>query len=156
MRRMERECRENLEIDDIIKKCECLRLGLWDEKCPYILPLNFGYERTELGSVFYFHGADKGKKNELLRSLEYAGFELDRVLQIVEDEKACKFTCKFESIVGMGRIQIVEDANEKTHALNCIMSQYSDRSEWYYPEGMINKIFIFKLLVEEMTCKLNR
>ncbi len=156
MRRKEREITDPQEIDEIIKKCDCLRLGLMDEKCPYIVPMNFGFEHTKEGRVFYFHGSGTGRKKTLLEKLEFAGFELDREIEIVESDVACKYTCHFESIIGSGRIKIIEKAEEKIYALDRIMGQYSDKKDWTYPQGMIEKIFIFTLTVEELRCKAYR
>ena len=47
---------------------------------PYLVPLNFGFERTEQGVTFYFHSAVAGRKVELLRRQPTVGFELDRCL----------------------------------------------------------------------------
>ena len=68
------------------------RLGLMDEKCPYIVPMNFGFEHTKEGRVFYFHGSGTGRKKTLLEKLEFAGFELDREIEIVESDVACVIT----------------------------------------------------------------
>ena len=44
MRRHDREVTERAKIDEIIKSCDCLRLGLNAEDGAYIVPLSFGYE----------------------------------------------------------------------------------------------------------------
>ena len=42
MRRKDREVTQPEEIFDIIKKCDVCRIAFFDEKFPYIVPLNFG------------------------------------------------------------------------------------------------------------------
>ena len=47
MRRKDREVTNSAKIADIISRCTCCRIGFYDEKEVYIVPLNFGYEARE-------------------------------------------------------------------------------------------------------------
>ena len=67
MRRNEREIRDMQDIVSVIEGCQVMRLAIPDEPAPYLVPLNFGFERTEQGVTFYFHSAVAGRKVELLR-----------------------------------------------------------------------------------------
>lgn len=156
MRRKDREITANQEIDGIIEKCECLRLALNDELAPYVVPLNFGFVHNDNGRTFYFHGANAGKKKDLLEKAEFAGFELDRVIAIVKGQAASDYTCRYESVIGMGRVSFIEDLNEKSQALDVIMAMYSDQSGWEYPEAMLKNTLVFKLEVTQITAKANR
>lgn len=43
MRKKDREIKDILEIINVIDKCDICRIGIFDEKYHYIIPLNFGY-----------------------------------------------------------------------------------------------------------------
>lgn len=156
MRRTDREVTDNAVIDGIIGKCECLRLALNDGDCPYVVPLNFGFEHTQTGRVFYFHGAAAGKKKGLIEKSPFAGFELDRIIKIVEGPEASDYTCRYESVIGTGRVTILTDLAEKNHALDCIMATYSNKKDWKYPEAMVKNLLVIKLEVDTISCKANR
>jgi nitroimidazol reductase NimA-like FMN-containing flavoprotein (pyridoxamine 5'-phosphate oxidase superfamily) len=66
MRRKDREVTDMNEIIEIIKKCDVCRLAFFDKEYPYIVPLNFGYSYDGAKLELYFHGANAGKKLELL------------------------------------------------------------------------------------------
>lgn len=46
MRRRDREITDNEKIKEIIKACDCCRLGFNDNGKVYIVPLNFGFTKT--------------------------------------------------------------------------------------------------------------
>ena len=68
MRRKDRAVTDFQKIVQIIDECEILRLGLADGEYPYIVPVNFGYTVEGEQICFYIHGAQAGRKYELLRS----------------------------------------------------------------------------------------
>ena len=61
MRRKDREITDRDCIDDIIEACDCCRLGFCDEGEPYIVPLNFGYDRN--AGCFLFSQCQGRKKD---------------------------------------------------------------------------------------------
>ena len=68
MLRKDREITDLDRIQEIISRSEVCRLAFFDEGYPYILPMNFGFERVEDTFVLYFHTALRGKKLELLKA----------------------------------------------------------------------------------------
>lgn len=154
MRRKEREVTDLETIDRIIDGCDCCRIALCDgEHAPYIVPLSFGYEHTEAGRFFYFHGAQKGRKLELMARNPHVGFELDAAHQIIPGEKACDYSTHFRSVIGTGRLERVTGYADKLHALDCIMAHYSPGKEWSYDEKIVRVTEILRLTVEELSCK---
>nr|MBQ4317636.1 pyridoxamine 5'-phosphate oxidase family protein [Clostridia bacterium] len=67
MRRKDREVTDRTVIDEIIRSCGCIRLGLNDSGEVYIVPMNFGYEHDGEKRVFYMHCAKEGRKLDIIR-----------------------------------------------------------------------------------------
>lgn len=70
--------------------------------------------------VFYFHGAKAGRKHELSLVSPNVGFEIDGAYELLEADVACDYSAKFQSVIGTGRLSIIEDNEEKIKGLNAI------------------------------------
>ena len=55
MRRTDREITDFHEMMEILKSCDCCRIGLLDGQEAYIVPMNFGYEECGEHLTLYFH-----------------------------------------------------------------------------------------------------
>lgn len=73
--------------------------------------------------------------------------------RIRDGDIACDFSAKFQSVVGTGKISIVEDREEKLKGLNFLMRQTSGNAEWQYSEEMINAVAVYKVDVNKISCK---
>lgn len=155
MRRKDREITDKQTIREIISSCKCCRLGFYDREQDevYIVPLSFGYEEVNGQQIFYFHGAKVGRKCELLKSSPKVGFELDTNHELVHGAAACNHSMKYKSIIGTGIAEIIEDADEKKHALLAIMQQQTGKTAWDIPQPMLAPVCVFKLNVQKISCK---
>ncbi|NQU66052.1 MAG: pyridoxamine 5'-phosphate oxidase family protein [SAR324 cluster bacterium] len=148
MRRKEKEIVDKKSIEKVIRACLVCRLAIIDGDYPYIVPLNFGYSE----GVLYFHGALKGKKLSLLQKNNQAAFEFDTRLEIVEGEEACKWSMKFQSVCGFGKVSMIETPQEKKRAVERIMAQYSEQA-FELTDKAVSGIAVYKLEIEQMTGK---
>lgn len=153
MRRKDREVTDQKKIEEIIQACDCCRIGLADDGKVYIVPLSFAYVRESGKECFYFHGAPQGRKLDIIRRNGLAGFELDTGCQLQEAEIACGYSCRYQSVIGSGRITIIEEREEKLKGLNHIMGHYSGRSDWSFDERMADMVTVLRLDIEELSCK---
>lgn len=153
MRRKDREITAPEKIDAIIASCQCCRLGFCDQGKAYIVPLSFGYTKRGGKRVFYFHGAKEGRKIDLIRQTGCAGFEMDTHYKLNESEKACGYSARFRSVIGSGRVSIVETAEEKQEGLQVIMRHLTGEDHWTFDGKMLETVCVFKLEVEELSCK---
>ncbi len=151
MRRKDREVKDIDKINMIIKNAHCCRVGFYDDGDIYIVPLNFGYD--EKNRIFYFHSAKEGRKIALMSKCHEVGFELDINYQLVEGNTACQYSAHFQSIIGNGRISIVENNREKEKGLKCIMEHITHKNDFDFNELMFNSVCVFKLEVNELSCK---
>ncbi len=126
MRRSDRQIKDFKEIVEVIKKCDVCRIALNDAGYPYMIPLNFGMKTEEEQITLYFHGAGEG----------------------------CRCTMGYESVVGRGRIEIVE-REKKQEALRALMRQ-CHADEFPFRQEVAERTTVMKLTVEEVTGKRNR
>lgn len=153
MRRKDREITDENRIAEIISNCHCCRLAFNEDAGPYIVPLNFGFERIGNQFVFYFHSAQEGRKIELIKRGKPVGFELDTNYKLKEAKRACGYTASFQSVIGTGEVEFVNDDKDKTHALSLLMFQETGKKDWEFSEKNLNSVAIFKLIVKELSCK---
>jgi uncharacterized protein len=152
MRRKDREVSNREDIIAIMKKCDVCQLAFFDQEYPYIVPLNFGFSYDGENIELYFHGANAGKKLELIRENNKVGFEMDCSHKLIEDEEACEYTMEFESICGNGTIELIEGEGKIT-ALTYLMKQYSPENTFHFNEKQVNAVTVFKLKVNSVTGK---
>ena len=156
MRRKDREVTDRQAIIKIIKSCQCCRLGFQDDGEVYIVPLNFGCEYDGERLVLYFHGAKEGRKIDLIAKNPRVGFEMDTNHEIYakdNNETACAYTARFQSVIGTGKVSMVCGADEKKHGLLLLMEHTTQQCEWSFDEKMLNAVAVFKLEVDKLSCK---
>ncbi len=155
MRRKDREIKEYSEIVNVIDACVHCRLGFHDDGEVYIVPMNFGYKDENETITLYFHSAKEGRKVSLLQSNKSVGFQMDTDHTLCTSDMPGECTTRYKSIIGNGVISIIEDATEKTDALNSIMEQCKQKNDWAYPEKMLESVLVFKIVVTKLSCKIN-
>jgi hypothetical protein len=148
MRRNEREIKDRKEIDDIIRRCQVCHLAMCDDGQPYVVPLNFGYD----GGFLYFHAAPEGRKIDIIKRNNRVGFEFDILHDIVTAEQACKWGAKYESVMGSGTAEIVDDLEAKKEALQLIMRQYGNGT-WDFKEEILKKTLVLRVRILEISGK---
>lgn len=86
-------------------------------KAGYGIPLNFVLNEESL----YFHCAPEGKKLQLMKQNNEVCF------CIIGNTKPFpeKFTTAYESVLVFGKISLVDESNERMHALELIVAKYS-------------------------------
>lgn len=154
MRRTDREITDHAQIVDIVRRCDCCRLGFCTPTGAYIVPMNFGIAEQQDGSVvLYFHSAAEGQKLDYIRQQPHIGFELDGAHELVTNDVACGFSYRYESVIGEGDVCLVEDAEEKRMGLQAVMEHYSGKSQWDMPEAMVERVAVIRLTVTQWSCK---
>jgi nitroimidazol reductase NimA-like FMN-containing flavoprotein (pyridoxamine 5'-phosphate oxidase superfamily) len=155
---MRRKDREIIRIEDkikIIDSCRVCRLGLSQNNKPYVIPLNYGYGFVNGVLTLYFHSANEGKKTDMIRSNHNACFEIDSEHQLVEAEKACKYGYVFKSIIGFGKIILMETNADKTNGLNQIMKHQTGQkdAQYHFDTDELKNVNVYKFVVDEFTGK---
>ena len=131
MRRSDREVNDFLEITDIIRRADTIRLGLHGDPYPYVVPLSFGFKTMNNKITFYFHGATEGLKHDLIRQNPYACVETDILHRYAAI--GANVTAEFESVIGFGKVERVT-GEAPSHFLmihlNIILPSMPGSSKW--------------------------
>lgn len=152
MRRSDREVTNPEEILNIIDKCMVCRLGLWDGEKVYLVPMNFGYTCEDGVLNLYFHGADSGRKYDILSVHPQVGFEMDCEHGLDAGDAACSYGYYFASVVGNGVAEIVTDKEEKKKALSVLM-QHQTGNQFSFDDRQAAAVTVLKVTAKEYSCK---
>jgi nitroimidazol reductase NimA-like FMN-containing flavoprotein (pyridoxamine 5'-phosphate oxidase superfamily) len=153
MRRSTREVTDFDQIIEIMKQCDVCRIALNDNEYPYILPLNFGMSVSGQSVTLFFHGANEGRKYELIALNPSVSFEMDCCHQLLFSPEDMYCTMAYASVIGHGRIEILKDW-EKKEALAIINNRYH-KDGFPVNEKSIPHTTVMRLIVEGMTAKSN-
>lgn len=153
MRRYEREVTDEARIDEIIEKCSICRLGLYDGKEVYIVPMNFGFINNAGKRSLFFHSATEGRKVDIIKKSSSVGFEMDCSYEPVFSETACGHSSKYQSVIGSGTIQILKTADEKKSGLLELMKHVTGNKEWTIPTAAMKNLLVFRVDIDEISCK---
>ncbi len=149
MRRKDKEITDKKEMEQIFNEAKVCRIGIFDGKKPYIVPMNFGYK----DNTIYFHSASSGKKIELLKQSPGICFEIDIPASVVTAKEACNWTMGYRSLMGEGKAVFIEGSENKAKALNIIMEHYSENNKWNFDSKMVESIAVFKIEIEHISAK---
>jgi uncharacterized protein len=152
MRRKDREITELQIIEEIFAGADVCRVAFADNNTPYIVTMNFGFRLGER-NVIYFHCAPEGRKIDMLHRNDQVCFELDTGHTLYKGKKACGWGMKYQSVVGYGKLSVVEDTSERIRALDLIMDHYGGEGKYDYDVIQMAKTTILRLDIREMTGK---
>lgn len=157
MRRKEREVTDWEDIVGIIRRCKVCHVAFHGEQYPYVVPLNFGVAvRGEQQLCLYFHGADVGRKHELLRQNPHVAFVMENAqgIHTAADGRACGCSMFYESVMGEGILEYV-DGDEKLAALRCLMRHYTDAPSLssHFDSEVLNKTVVLRLTAHRLSAK---
>lgn len=152
MTKRERQVTDHEEILKILDKCKILHLGLVDGDEPYVVPMNYGYTMEGDKLTLYMHCATKGYKLDLMRMNPKVFFEMECDVQGFEGNVACQYGTVYQSIMGRGRAEIVEDVERKKEMLTLFMKSQTGR-DFTFTDIMVSAVTLVKIDVSEYTAK---
>lgn len=149
MRKKDKEITSQKEIEEIISSNKICRIALSDENTPYIIPMNYGYKENKI----FLHTGRTGKKIDIIKKNNKVCFEITDSVEIKQAKKACDFNTKYRSVIGFGRIKITNEPDKKKKALSTIMKQHTNRSDWLFPDEIVEKTMILEIEIDSVTGK---
>ena len=153
MRRKDREILDINVIFDILTRCDTVRIGIQGEKYPYVVPVSFGVEMADGKPVIYFHCARQGMKLDLLKANARVCVEGD--IFIKTETTAHGITTRYESVIGFGECQLVENPDEVIHGLRLLTEHYGYNDYPLDRCGGMDRLFVVKIILDEVTGKRN-
>ena len=97
MRRKDREVTRHGDLMEMVARFKVCRLGLWDGREVYVVPLNFGYEEKNGSLSLFFHCAREGRKLDILQNRPEVSFEMDGDHVLLEGDVPCRYSYAYGS-----------------------------------------------------------
>lgn len=156
MRRKDREVTDVREIFKMIDHCPVIHLAMTDKGKPYVVALNFGYERQGDDLILYFHSAYEGRKIDILKKNPEVYFQMECSGRLIAgtSENPCAYAYGYDSVMGSGKIEFIEDKDKKIYGLNCLIRHTGKTDEDLdFPEAMLSRTCVFSLRSTDFTGK---
>ncbi len=138
------------EIDKIIRACKTCYLAMSDNDFPYVLPMNFALD----GNSVIMHSAQSGRMWETLKRNPNVciNWIIGEDLAWQDVKVGCSYRVKSKSVLVEGKVEFVDDFDEKTRCMNLMMGQYSDR-EFKFSKPAIENVGIIKVAIKKISAK---
>jgi uncharacterized protein len=150
-RRPEKVIADEQEMLEIIDGQAVMTLAMCKDYEPYLVTVNYGYERDR--RCFYFHCARVGKKMDYLKANPVVWG------QVLEDNGYLDGECNhaFRTVQFRGRATLLHSDDEKRHALDVMIDHLESdpatvKERFEKPDAMA-KVMLVRVDVEEMTGK---
>lgn len=155
MRRKDREVNSFDEIIKIVDECEIVRLGLADGDYPYVVPVNFAYEVKNKALFLYVHGAQVGRKFDLISKNKVCSFEMDIPLKMECIDEKGDVTMRYKSVMGKATAEFLE-GDERQRAIDgVIMARHEETKNFEYNRAAVAHTAVIRLTVTEISGKVN-
>ena len=139
--------------EHILKRGEIISVAMSKGDQPYVLPFNYGF----LNGLIYIHSAKKGFKMDVLEKNPKVSFNVITDVQLLPADMPQDCSVAYSSVVGFGRVRIVDDPDEKLAALEAIMMQYYPKKDaWQYPDKVVAACTVWCIEIEHLTGKCER
>lgn len=143
----------------VLDHCKILHLGLMDDQgTSYVVPVNFGYHVDTAGNyTLYVHGTDDGQKAHALDRETVIGFETDGGHEELTytPPKASAFGPSYRSVIGKGRVQKINDNQEKWTALQTIIHHYLRDNPAIIRAKDLEHVAVWKINVQNITARVH-
>ncbi|MFD1178308.1 pyridoxamine 5'-phosphate oxidase family protein [Paenibacillus puldeungensis] len=162
MRRKEFNVEEETEIREFLQEMSIGFLGTAQEDgWSRVTPLNFVYD----GSFIYFHGSLAGEKMKQMAQNNKVSFTVAKEYAVIpshftDPRLACPASSFFKSVMVRGRVEKVDDLDEKAHVLALLMTKLQPEGG-YDPilasdpayAGHLKAVAVCRIVPETMTAK---
>lgn len=138
-------------IEEVISKSDICFVGMVDtENTPYVIPMNFGYQ----DGVIYLHSGPEGRAINILNRNNQVciTFSIDNELVFQHPKVACSYRMKAKSVICNGKVNFIEELDDKRKALDIIMRHYSGR-EFQYSEPAVKNVKIWEVPLDRVSAK---
>ncbi len=149
VRRADHEINDRAAIEAVLDRAQFLTLGLCRGGEPYTVPVSFGFSDGRI----YFHTGAKGLKMDLLQANPRVSFTAVVDPVPVQGETACQWNMDYQSVIGLGRAQVVTDEAEKVRGLAAVTAHYAGPGDYEFPPDKVRAATVVRIDIESMTGK---
>ncbi|MGC3977063.1 MAG: pyridoxamine 5'-phosphate oxidase family protein [Paludibacteraceae bacterium] len=139
------------EIDKIIESCDVCFVGMLEEDgSPYVIPMSFALYEGDI----LLHSGPHGKHLSLIEKDNRVciTFCSGSRLMLQHPDVACSYSMQGKSVLCKGKIEFIEDFDEKERLVHIFMSHYVTR-EFKFSAPAIRNVKVWRLRVESKTAK---
>lgn len=156
MRRKDKEITGQDEFLGVLERCSFFTLGTVEDGKAYMVPLSYGYRCRDGVIEIFFHSASAGRKIDLLRQNPNVTFMVGRPVAMSLADQACDYTYIYESLMGEGKVDFIEDPAEKTEALRLLMQHTLGEGHDRFAPAQVKATAVLRLTVTVITGKAAR
>jgi nitroimidazol reductase NimA-like FMN-containing flavoprotein (pyridoxamine 5'-phosphate oxidase superfamily) len=120
MRKEMLECHDSEKIDRFLQQARVGFLGLDDDDGPYVVPVNFVWADRTL----YFHGAEAGRKADIIRSGAPACFTVCEEYATMAHAVPAHTSTAYLSVMLFGQACPLTDPGRVTEAMQRLLDKY--------------------------------
>ena len=126
IRRIDREIKDENELKSIIERGKYGVIGLSRNNEPYVVTLNYGYDKVE--NVLFFHCGKEGQKIDFIKS------NPQTCVTIIEDDGFDSESCdlSYKSIVLRGKIHFISDPDDVDRGIRLMISQLEKKNTGHF------------------------
>ncbi len=150
--RREQAVTDMAEIIRILGTAQVIHVAMVDHGEPYVVPMNYGYTMQDDTLTIYLHGANSGKKIDILRENPKVFFELVCDAESFDGQIACQYGMAYASVMGKGIATLVEDVEEKKYGLSVLMKTQTGK-DFTFTDRMVGIVQIIRIDVASYTAK---
>lgn len=147
MRREDKQINDRGELEQIMERAVVCRIAYVRDGAPHIVPVNFAYE----ANCLYFHSAVEGHKIDSLRKDNRVCFEMETDVELLAANAPCKWTTKYRSVIGHGRVSFIEETEAKRKALDIVTRRYGCGQN--YSAASLDKVILVKIEIDSLAGK---
>jgi uncharacterized protein len=160
IRYSKRNITDQAQIDHFLSIAKTGHLGMSNGTEPYIIPLNFCWWQGNL----YFHGADSGRKIEMINANNRVCFSVCEEYGTIADPVPAMIDTAYMSVFLSGTIERVQEPDEMRDAMQAMLDKYvpdyfseplSMQHVLKYRSSMGSATAIFRITPDTITAKGN-
>ena len=140
------------EIKEILDKSMIVHMGMVDGDEPYVVPMNYGYILEDGILSLYLHGANVGRKIDIIKKNPKVFFEMECDVTPFEGKVACQYGTTYASVMGLGKAEILEVPEDKIDGLAKFMKTQTGK-DFTFDERMVSIVSVIKITATEFTAK---
>ena len=150
--RRELEVTDINEIKRILDTSKIVHVAMVDEGKPYMVTMNYGYVLEDGKLSLYLHGANKGRKIDVMKANPNVFVEIECDIHPFSGDVACQYGMAYASIMGEGKATIIEDVEAKMKAMSTLMKSQTGM-DFSFNERLVSIVTVIRIDVEEFTAK---